>query len=114
VAERVPLDRTESGLPARAPERVTQPRVLQHRAIHRAEHERTSQVTVRFERRNRVVGERDLAPLARLRRSDPRCGIHLNRDDDPGEPWTIGPAPDAGYDGIYRVGPTVASLPARG
>jgi hypothetical protein len=46
MPERVPLDRTKPGLPARAPQRVAQLGVLQHLAVHRAEHERSAQVTV--------------------------------------------------------------------
>lgn len=40
------------------------------------------------------------------------CGEHPNRRE-PGEPWTLGPARDSSHDGIYRVGATVASKPAR-
>lgn len=40
------------------------------------------------------------------------CGEHPNRRE-PGEPWTLGPARDASHDGVYRVGATVASKPAR-
>jgi hypothetical protein len=44
---------------------------------------------------------------------EPReCGEHPNRRE-PGEPWTLGPARDSSHDGIYRVGATVASKPAR-
>jgi len=41
-----------------------------------------------------------------------RCGEHPNRQE-PGESWTLGPARDALHDGIYRVGATKASMPAR-
>lgn len=46
-------------------------------------------------------------------RDEPDCGEHPNQQREPGEPWTLGPARDASHDGIYRVGPTHASPPAR-
>jgi hypothetical protein len=44
---------------------------------------------------------------------DTGCGIHDNEHADTGEPWTLGPPRDASHDGVYRVGKTQASLPAR-
>ena len=44
---------------------------------------------------------------------EPVCGVHDNHDDGPGKPWTLGPARDNAHDGVYFVGKTTASPPAR-
>lgn len=44
---------------------------------------------------------------------EPRCGVQDNWVTDRGEPWTLGPSRTPAYDGVYRVGKTVASPPAR-
>ena len=44
---------------------------------------------------------------------EPVCGVHENGKGADGKPWTLGPAPDAAHDGLYFVGTTNASHPAR-
>jgi hypothetical protein len=44
---------------------------------------------------------------------EPVCGEHDMHDGGPGEPWTVGPAKDDAHDGVYYVGPTKASYPAK-
>jgi hypothetical protein len=44
---------------------------------------------------------------------EPTCGEHPNSGSETGDPWTLGPARDESHDGVYRVGPTTASPPAR-
>ena len=45
---------------------------------------------------------------------DAVCGEHPNRKGSvPGTPWTLGPARDDTHDGVYFVGPTKATAPAR-
>ncbi|HEY5926310.1 MAG TPA: hypothetical protein VIV11_31710 [Kofleriaceae bacterium] len=44
---------------------------------------------------------------------EPNCGEHPNRDDGPGTPWTLGPRRDDAHDGVYFVGPTKPSYPAK-
>ena len=44
---------------------------------------------------------------------EPNCGEHPNSDDGPGTPWTLGPRRDDAHDGVYFVGPTKASYPAK-
>ncbi|MDQ3370888.1 MAG: hypothetical protein M3680_36175 [Myxococcota bacterium] len=45
---------------------------------------------------------------------EPTCGVHPNGDRaGSATPWTLGPAPDSTHDGVYHVGPTTASPPAR-
>jgi len=44
---------------------------------------------------------------------EPDCGEHPNHDDGPGTPWTLGLPRDDAHDGVYFVGPTKASYPAK-
>jgi hypothetical protein len=45
---------------------------------------------------------------------EPVCGEHPMRvDTPPGTPWTFGPPRDDSHDGVYFVGPTKASVPAK-
>ena len=44
---------------------------------------------------------------------EPVCGEHDMHDGGPGEPWTLGPARDNSHYGVYYVGPTTASYPAK-
>jgi hypothetical protein len=44
---------------------------------------------------------------------EPQCGEHPNDDRGPGTPWTLGPPTDDAHDGVYFVGATKASFPAR-
>jgi hypothetical protein len=43
----------------------------------------------------------------------PDCGEHPNSNGGPGTPWTLGPPRDDAHDGVYYVGPTHASYPAK-
>jgi len=45
---------------------------------------------------------------------EPVCGVHPNSDDGGnGAVWTIGPRRDPAHDGVYFVGKTRVSPPAR-
>ena len=45
---------------------------------------------------------------------EPVCGEHpMSKDPKAGTPWTFGPARDDAHDGVYYVGETKASAPAR-
>lgn len=45
---------------------------------------------------------------------EPVCGEHpMSKDPRHGTPWTIGPRRDDAHDGVYYVGKTMASFPAR-
>lgn len=45
---------------------------------------------------------------------EPVCGVHPNSDDGgKGAPWTLGPPRDDAHDGVYFVGKTTASPPAK-
>lgn len=47
--------------------------------------------------------------------SEPVCGVHSSgrSGKGEGEPWSLGPASDESHDGVYRIGVTTASPPAR-
>ncbi|HEX5058970.1 MAG TPA: hypothetical protein VFV99_06400 [Kofleriaceae bacterium] len=44
---------------------------------------------------------------------EPECGEHPNSNDGAGTPWTLGPPRDDAHDGVYFVGATQASYPAK-
>ena len=44
---------------------------------------------------------------------EPVCGEHPNADNGPGTPWTLGPPREDAHDGVYFVGETKASYPAK-
>src|SRR3990167_7734353 len=70
MPQAVPADLAKTCSLARTPQRMPRRAVRQHPPIEIAEHERSTEVTVRLERRLHLVAEWDLARLARLWRAD--------------------------------------------
>lgn len=87
----MPSDLAKASLLARAPQR--QPRIdrPEQLAAHVAEHERSSKVPMLLERRPHFDPERDLARLARLRRTDLPVHHVLTNGDPTGHEIDIVP-----------------------